>query len=413
MKAQWNAQLEQINIAFQNWENTYTTLPSSFSYQSSTIQTEELNVFFIEIIQMMKVISERDDVNSVLLAIQNPSITSLSSTINQTVSGLPSNPQSGLEQLTSNLWSIFSSIAWILPPDSRGSISKSVEDLNVIGMVESSQKLIDQIVNSSESVNNSVSQLNNLEVHVQDLVSKINGYEREASNAKTNAEASATTATSNKEAVSQLLTELANGINEHKELLTKIDSLSMQAGLVLEGTSKAGLAGSFANRRVTLEAVQKSWGRSFTIGIVGLVLVVILTTTGIIELPALVNPNGKVDIGAVIARLMITGPAVWYTWFAARQYSHTMRLIEDYAFKEASALAFVGYKREMEEDDEMIKLLRELAIKNFGSSPTRMLNKSEPSSPIHDLVDKALENQGVFDKVIQLLKALKPEKGKD
>jgi hypothetical protein len=64
----------------------------------------------------------------------------------------------------------------------------------------------------------------------------------------------------------------------------------------------------------------------------------------------------------------------------------------------------------MGEDEEMLKLLRETAIKNFGASPTRMLSKSDPSSPVHELVDKALENQGVFEKLIQLFKALKPEK---
>jgi type I restriction-modification system DNA methylase subunit len=85
-------------------------------------------------------------------------------------------------------------------------------------------------------------------------------------------------------------------------------------------------------------------------------------------------------------------------------------LIEDYAFKEASALAFVGYKREMGEVEEMLKLLRETAFKNFGASPTRMLSKSEPSSPLHELVDKALENQGIFDKLLQLFKALKSVK---
>jgi hypothetical protein len=64
----------------------------------------------------------------------------------------------------------------------------------------------------------------------------------------------------------------------------------------------------------------------------------------------------------------------------------------------------------MGDDSEMLKLLRESAIKNFSSSPTRMLSKSEPSSPLHELVDKALENQGIFDKLLQLFKALKPDK---
>lgn len=413
MRPQCSAQLEQLNNAFQNWENIYKTLPSSFNYQGTSIGTEELNVFFLEIIDLMKIISERDDVNSILLAIHFPTIVNLVAQINQYVNSLPSNPQSGLEQLSICLWSLLSTITWVLPPNLSGNLINRVEDANIIGMVESSQKLIKQIVSSSELVNRSIGQLEILQIQAQELVTKVNGYEREALNAKTNAEASATTATSNKETVTELLNDLSNGINQHNQLLIKINDLSEQAGLVLEGSSKAGLAGSFANRRKALQITQIIWSVSFIAGIVGLCTVAYLTTTGMIGLPALVNSEGKIDIGAIIARIFLAGPAVWYTWFAARQYSHTMRLIEDYAFKEASALAFVGYKREMEDDGEMIKLLRELAIKNFGSSPTRMLNKSEPSSPVHDLVDKALENQGIFDKTIQLLKALKPEKNKD
>ena len=132
-----------------------------------------------------------------------------------------------------------------------------------------------------------------------------------------------------------------------------------------------------------------------------------LTTTGAINLPPLIRVDETIDSWSVLARILLTGPAVWFTWFVARQYSHTMRLIEDYAFKEASALAFVGYKREMGEDEDMIKLLRETAIKNFGASPTRMLSVSEPSSPMHELIDKAFQKGGL-EKVIEVLKAINP-----
>ena len=137
---------------------------------------------------------------------------------------------------------------------------------------------------------------------------------------------------------------------------------------------------------------------------------VIVTTNGYLQLPNPVSDEGKINAWAVIIRFSIMGPFVWLIWSGVRNYNVTTRLIEDYAFKEASALAFVGYKREMGDDAEMLKLLRESAIKNFGSSPTRMLSKSEPSSPLHELVDKALENQGIFDKLLQLFKALKPDK---
>lgn len=64
---------------------------------------------------------------------------------------------------------------------------------------------------------------------------------------------------------------------------------------------------------------------------------------------------------------------------------------EDYAFKEATAMAFVGYRNEMIQDDDMLKLLKEAAIKNFASSPLENISrKDEAASPIHDLLEKSL-----------------------
>ena len=146
----------------------------------------------------------------------------------------------------------------------------------------------------------------------------------------------------------------------------------------------------------------------FGAGIAILIAGILATTAGWITFTPLINSKGVIDPWGALARLMLTGPAIWFTWFAAKQYGHTTRLIEDYAFKEAAALAFVGYKREMGDDDEMLKLLRETAIKNFGASPTRMLTKEDAASPIHELVDKALEDKGIFDRLIELLKAMKP-----
>ena len=57
----------------------------------------------------------------------------------------------------------------------------------------------------------------------------------------------------------------------------------------------------------------------------------------------------------------------------------------------------------------MIKLLRESAINNFGKQPTRIFDKLDPASPLHELLDKALE-KGAVDKFVELIKALVPGK---
>jgi hypothetical protein len=428
MKPQWESFLPQLNSAFQLWQDNCSGLPASFIYQGINIPTSELNIIFSEIYGSIELISNSEDINPLALAMNQQNIINNIPNISQAVTNMTANPQASFEQLISYLWSIKSSLVWIMPVGSNKYFENHIQNTNVIGMIESTNNLINQVKNLSESGNNSFNKITNIEQNAQetlvqiskkleeseaasqDFLSKISGYEREASNAKTNTEASASSALTNKETIESLLEKLSNGLTQQQTAQEKINTLSNEAELVLEGTSKVGLAASFRIRRERLEISQILWGFFFTLGISLLIAITIATSTGNLELPILINENGQVNPWAAIVRVLITGPAVWFTWFAARQYGFTIRLIEDYAFKEASALAFVGYKREMGDDSEMLKLLRETAIKNFGSSPTRMLSKSDPSSPVHELVDRALENQGIFDKVLQLFKALKPEK---
>ncbi|OYQ18563.1 hypothetical protein CHR90_09810 [Elstera cyanobacteriorum] len=81
---------------------------------------------------------------------------------------------------------------------------------------------------------------------------------------------------------------------------------------------------------------------------------------------------------------------------------------EDYAFKEATAMAFVGYRNEMSQDADMLKLLQESAIRNFASSPLEAISKKdEVASPIHDLLEKSLsklEPKQLVDAIITLTK---------
>ena len=424
MKPQWESLVLELNNAYQSWQDVYSTLPSSFDFQGIPIATAELNVQFAQTQGMINLVAESENINPVTFAVHQQNIVSLVAQIVQAVANVSGSPQTYLEQLINQLCSI----VWLMPIGSNEYFERYIQNTNIIAMIESNQSLINQLIGMSESGNSSIIKIRDSELNAQELVTnlseklvqsevgsqeilnKILGYEREASNAKTNADASASSALSNKESIEALLLRLSNGLTQQQEAQEKINFLLNEAKLVLEGTSKAGLAASFGNRRESLETSQKLWSGAFTFGILLLIVTAIVTTTGYLQIPNLVSDEGKINAWAVIIRVLINGPAVWFTWFAARQYSFTMRLIEDYAFKEASALAFVGYKREMGDDAEMLKLLRESAIKNFGSSPTRMLSKSEPSSPLHELVDKALENQGIFDKLLQLFKALKPDK---
>jgi hypothetical protein len=409
MKPQWEAQIGILSNALQQFEEMHTKLPPTFPFQSLAMAVKDVLDSFNEIVGIVKSVANNEDIDPVLLAVHQPNIFNICNQIPQAMSNLIANPQAYLEQLVNYIWSIRSSIIWLIKPGQTESYLNSVTNTALLAKIELTENLYKKLFDSTQTINNSITLANQSDETIKNILNSIQGYEREAANAKTNAEASSTTALTNKDSIISLLAELSNGITEQTELLAKINELKDQAEIVLDGTSKAGLAASFGKRRATLEKAQDIWSKAFFMGITSLIVLVIATTTGFIPLTPILNTQGQIDSWSVAARVLITGPAIWFTWFAGRQYGHTMRLIEDYAFKEASALAFVGYKREMEADIEMIKLLRETAIKNFGSPPTRMLSVSEPSSPLHELVDKAF-NKGGFEKVIEILKAVNPIK---
>jgi len=71
-------------------------------------------------------------------------------------------------------------------------------------------------------------------------------------------------------------------------------------------------------------------------------------------------------------------------------------------------MAFAGYRNEMGADPEMLKLLQESAIRSFGANPAKMLLKrGDAASPVHELVEKALDKlkpNEIVDALSPLLK---------
>lgn len=107
--------------------------------------------------------------------------------------------------------------------------------------------------------------------------------------------------------------------------------------------------------------------------------------------------------------MALTAPFVWLGWFSARQYGYTSRLREDYAYKEASAKSFEGYKREAKEvDQEMLQKLLEQAIKNFGDNPIRIYDGHENhGSPFHEFFEKILKDEKAMNQLKDLISKVK------
>jgi hypothetical protein len=305
------------------------------------------------------------------------------------------------------LWSVYSGLVWLTPATVAKSGAQSfLRDAALNGKIKTFAELSKQ--HQSEVIQN-VQLKSDLDAAIavaNTAVESIKSFERESSAAKISSEASAAISIANKDSIEKQLGVLSQGLSDYIGAQDNIDQLYEKAKTTLESASKVALAASFSTRAKSLMNTQILWVFLFFIGILAL----IGTSAGMLPFGALppLYVAEKIDVAALVLRLLTASPLIWFTWFCARQYGFTSRLIEDYSFKEASALAFVGYRREMSDDPEMIKMLRESAIQNFGSSPTKIFSKSDPGSPLHDLFDKAIQKDGAVEKLIDLLKHLKP-----
>lgn len=231
---------------------------------------------------------------------------------------------------------------------------------------------------------------------IQELLVKIEALERAAATAKTNAESAAVIAATDASEVKDFAKELAHSVAKKEALFGEFESRREEISGLLENANKVGLAKSFQDKRIQLTWIWGAWAFLFLCGIGALIFI------GNVQLLPLLEK--ATEPASLLVRLMLTAPVIWFTWFSARQYAHVLRIGEDYSFKEAAAMAYVGYRNEVDADPEMLKLLQEYAIKNFGKNPADLLLKQvEASTPLHDLLDKVLEKMKAED-VIKLLK---------
>lgn len=406
MKPQWETHISQLEAAVELWRASLHKQPTTITTaQGINVPTEEISRMLEETLASIQQVGSSDYVNGILLSIHQNGVISQIPPLVAAITNATSNPSpSYVDQISQHLWNIRASLVWLLPSRiTTPEMAEAIGNLDIQEKLASVRSLSSEL---SKAVSDSSSLLKQAtEVHSQanTALEAIKGFERAGATAKTNTEASAATALTNKDAISEQLALLTDGLTRQKELQAKIEELKNQAVTTLESASKVGLASSFNSSRKRLQNSKRIWGGGFLLGIISLVFVTFFSQQ---MLPPLIK-NDQIDIGALLTRFLLSGPLIWLGWFSARQYGHALRLIEDYAFKEASALAFIGYQREMTSDVDMIKLLRESAIRNFGSEPARVFVKADPASPLHELLDKAIE-KGAVEKFIDLIRALKP-----
>jgi hypothetical protein len=98
----------------------------------------------------------------------------------------------------------------------------------------------------------------------------------------------------------------------------------------------------------------------------------------------------------LLQRLPLAAPMIWLGWFSAVQYGNTLRVQEDYAFKEATSKAFAGYRDHMEylakvnleEGNSAMTRMAQRTIDILALEPLRIFQGiDKDATPSHSLLD--------------------------
>lgn len=412
---------DSLRTARSIWQDLYPSLEASLNVQNGQIPKSALDQWFDIVVAGVAWIEE-GNADPILKTIHWQGVANGTS---QVVGHMNTAKQQGaawLQQNCSNLqnflWTIRSTLIWILPiPDENFSGPKISRAAEVNALAQEATLAFSRIEVAEKTAREKLDEMTRAQQQVAADVEKISGYERAANTAGTNAGASATAAEAEKQKINSYVADLEKAVATQQSLFNEFEEKRAFVEATLQGASRVALAKSFDDRRKLLVWFQGGWAVLFLLGIAVLVGLGLYLGADVLSKvagssPLLVPVNSSapsarnyIEPAALfsILRFLILAPVVWFTWFAARQYGHAQRLAEDYSFKSAAAHAYVGYRDEMGDDDGMIKMLREYAVKNFGANPIRVLERKEPATPLSELIHGVADKVSP-DKLVDLLK---------
>jgi hypothetical protein len=406
-------QADQLRDAKAKWDTLFPSLPETVPVQNNVqVPKSSLTEWFGIVIAAVERV-EHGTSDPVLKAIYWQNVVNV---VPQVVAHMNSAAQNGAvwlqqttPQLQSFLWSIRSSLTWLIAiPDDFMTGDRAPRIAELTAQADEIYATASRVSESERQLGVRLSEAESIHAELATLAEKIGGFERAAITSNTNAAASATAAEAEKQKVDTHVSELEAAVATQRDIFKHFEEKRDLVEATLQGASRVALARSFEDRRKALAKFQYFWAALFLLGIATLTGIGLYLGTAVLQeaktaaLPATAAAiSGASALAQAKAsqsnllfsllRFLVLAPVVWFTWFAARQYGHSQRLGEDYAFKSAAAHAFVGYKEEMGDDSHMLQMLREYAVKNFGANPIRVLSKNEPATPLNDILERILD----------------------
>lgn len=154
--------------------------------------------------------------------------------------------------------------------------------------------------------------------------------------------------------------------------------------MIIEDANRASMAGSFKTQSENIDSKMKA---------VDKILLGSLVATSVISLfnySTSLSAADSLNILQFLAKSIVTIPLLVIAWLKAKERAYLFRLREDYNYKYSSAMAFEGYKKQVQEQEQDPKLhqqLLQIAVDNLGINPTKVFDKDLKSTPLETIID--------------------------
>ncbi|ATW43351.1 hypothetical protein Q7Z28_00650 [Glaesserella parasuis] len=247
-------------------------------------------------------------------------------------------------------------------------------------------KLKNSLINlqtSYEEAKDQASDMAKWHEKISPLNDEIDEFAETAKNNLTKITTLATTAENAKPKIEQYHKEIEEMIklfNKQKEDIQKI----------IEDANRASMAGSFKKQMDDINSKMK-WADGFLIG--ALIITAVISLWGFnSSLITQTLPEGQIhtqfDWVQFFAKSAISLPFLIVAWIKSKERAYLFRLREDYGYKYSSAMAFEGYRKQVQEQSpELEEQLLQIAVDNLGSNPTKVFERDLKSTPLETIID--------------------------
>lgn len=193
----------------------------------------------------------------------------------------------------------------------------------------------------------------------------------------------------------------------HKEIETMIKLFKKQKEEIqeiIEDANRASMAGSFKRQADDINTKMK-WADGFLIG--SLIITAGISLWGFnSSLITQTISDGQVqttfDWIQFFAKSAISLPFLIVAWIKSKERAYLFRLREDYGYKYSSAMAFEGYRKQVQEQSPALEeQLLQIAVENLGANPTKVFEKDLKSTPLETIIDGVGKR---FDKAVDGIK---------